>query len=188
MNNGHNPQRVFVRRVGDRVIVLVCEPQGPPGQIGAAVALMRKGHKGFNRQVSLNYYRRRRRRVCFCVHGQHLHRALYRLVQVWDSRWKVRYQGRLQGGYRKRGFPWQHHSPHQDRRHEAHWYHYPRKNKSIERGDDPYRGNVGATRLPAARGRVSVAKTPVRELVGRRLPAPIYPHLSPPKLPPSAPG
>jgi hypothetical protein len=56
MNNGHNPQWVFVRRVGDRVIVLVCEPQGPPGQIGAAVALMRKGHKGFNRQVSLNYY------------------------------------------------------------------------------------------------------------------------------------
>jgi len=48
MNNGHNPLWLFVWRVGDKVIVLVRESQRPCGEIGTAVASMRKGRQNFN--------------------------------------------------------------------------------------------------------------------------------------------
>ena len=48
MHNGHNPQWLFVWRVGDKVVVLVRESQWPSGEIGAAIASMRKWYQSLN--------------------------------------------------------------------------------------------------------------------------------------------
>ena len=62
----HNPQRLFVRRVGYHVVTNNGEPQGPRGELRASVALMRKQHKAANGAQYVLADTASRRRIVFC--------------------------------------------------------------------------------------------------------------------------
>ena len=62
----HNPQRLFLRRVGYHVVTNNGEPQGPRGELRASVALMRKQHKAANGAQYVLADMASRRRIVFC--------------------------------------------------------------------------------------------------------------------------
>src|SRR4051812_34444888 len=56
MDDSDDPQRAFVRRIGDEVVSNSLESQWAAGQIGPAMPLMRKRDQGFKRLIDLLNY------------------------------------------------------------------------------------------------------------------------------------
>src|SRR5579863_5019642 len=65
VHHGDNPERLFIRRVGNEVVADDREPQGARGKVRPFVALVRKGHKAANAAQYVLAHATGRERVTF---------------------------------------------------------------------------------------------------------------------------